>query len=513
MAASQSEPGGAETARPNRTEPMDGLQPWLERVREIGELDTISAEVDPDLEMATVAYLRGGEEGSPALMFDNIKGHPGHRALWGNIASSLRRFCVTIREEPTDDAVAIVKLLKEKMKDRREPRSVDAADAPVNANILTGDDVDITIFPAPKMWPLDGGKYIGTGDAIITRDPDTGRVNVGTYRQMVESPTEVGFWASPGKDALLHREAWWAKGKPAPVACVYGLDPLLLMVGSTNFPKNVCEYDAFGGINGDAIEVFESDETGLPLPAQAEIICEGFAYPDSRAPEGPFGEFTGYYGAPRTDLPNITFTKIRFRDNPVLVCALMAHGRANECGVPWSVSRSAKIWDDLERAGIPGIEGVWSPPEASGAGMTVISLRQSYAGHAAQALALAAQCMGGASFTKYVVAVDHDVDPTDLSDVVWAMITRSRPSQSIEILRETWSNPLDPSLNPPEIRPWGSKCLINACMEHRHIERFATRTKLSQPVYERVASRWNELGFDGEAPPIRQFQTETGVAE
>ena len=496
----------------NPSEPMDGLDVWLQRVEAIGELHTVAAEVDPELEMSTIAHLCGGEADSPALLFDNIKGHPGHRALWGNIAGSLNRFCVTIREAPSTDAIAVVNVLKDKMKRRIPPRVVDAATAPVNRNIDSGEALDITKFPSPLMWPLDGGKYIGTGDAIITRDPETGRVNVGTYRQMVTSPNEVGFWASPGKDALLHREAWWARGKPAPVACVYGLDPLLLMVGSTNFPKNVCEYDAFGGINGAGIEVFESDVTGLPLPANAEIICEGFAYPEHTAPEGPFGEFTGYYGAPRTDLPFITFTNVRYRDNPVLVCALMAHGRSNECGVPWSVSRSAKIWEDLERLGVPGIKGVWSPPEAAGAGMTVVSIKQMYAGHAPQTLALAAQCMGGASFTKYVVVVDDDVDPTDLSDVVWAMITRSRPAQSIEILRETWSNPLDPSLNPPEIRPWGSKCLINACMEHRYLGSFATRTKLSQPVYEQVAARWNELGFEGEAPKVELFQTETSVS-
>ncbi len=114
-------------------------------------------------------------------------------------------------------------------------------------------------------------------------------------------------------------------------------------------------------------------------------------------------------------------------------------------------------------------------------------------------MALAAQCTGGAYFGKYVIVVDDDVDPTNVHQVLWAMATRSRPAQSIDILRETWSTFLDPSLNPPEIRPWGSKALINACMDYRHIKTFSKRTKLSKATYEQVVARWSELGFSGQA--------------
>ena len=121
-------------------------------------------------------------------------------------------------------------------------------------------------------------------------------------------------------------------------------------------------------------------------------------------------------------------------------------------------------------------------------------------------MALAAQCMGGAYFGKYVIVVDHDVDPSNAHEVLWAMATRSRPSESIDILRETWSTYLDPSLNPPEIRPWGSKCLINACMEYKHIDSFSPRTRLSRESYENVSARWEELGFEGQPPRISVFE-------
>jgi 3-polyprenyl-4-hydroxybenzoate decarboxylase len=139
----------------------------------------------------------------------------------------------------------------------------------------------------------------------------------------------------------------------------------------------------------------------------------------------------------------------------------------------------------------------------------VVSIKQMYAGHAPQVMALAAQCTAGAYFGKYVIVVDDDVDPTDVHQVLWAMATRSRPAHSIDILRETWSTYLDPSQNPPEIRPWGSKALINACMEYKFINSFSKRTKLSKAAYDNVVRRWQELGFAGEAPPITAFEEDS----
>ena len=198
--------------------------------------------------------------------------------------------------------------------------------------------------------------------------------------------------------------------------------------------------------------------------------------------------------------------KVRYRDNPTLTCALMADGPSNECGLFWAALRSAGIWADLQKLGVPGIKGVWSIPEAAGWGMTVVSIKQMYAGHAPQVMALAAQCTAGAYFGKYVIVVDDDIDPTNVGQVLWAMATRSRPAQSIDILRETWSTFLDPSQNPPEIRPWGSKALINACMEYKFIKSFSKRTKLSKEAYDNVVARWQELGLSGTPPVVSMFE-------
>ena len=323
---------------------------------------------------------------------------------------------------------------------------------------------------------------------------------------MIKGPREIGVYTSPGKDAGTDRDKWWKMGKPMPIAAAYGIDPLLFLVGATSLPKTESEYEYYSGIKGSPIELFTSDLTGLPLPAHAEIILEGHLYPDETFAEGPFGEFTGYYGRPSGATPYMRVERLRYRNNPTLTCALMADGPSNECGLFWAALRSAGIWADLQKLGVPGIQGVWSIPEAAGWGMTVVSIKQMYAGHAPQVMALAAQCTAGAYFGKYVIVVDDDIDPSNIGQVLWAMATRSRPAQSIDILRETWSTFLDPSLNPPEIRPWGSKALINACMDYKYIKTFSPRTKLDKETYDQVVSRWSETGLRGKAPEINDVR-------
>jgi UbiD family decarboxylase len=494
--------------RPERGTNQSDLDLWLDKVEALGELKRITAEVDPDLEASTLTYLVGLTK-SPALLFENIKGHPGHRALYNMIGCNLSRFCLMIGESPVDHPLDAVQILQQKLGRKMAPKEVAPATAICNQNVVTGDAIDIRKFPAQRMWPLDGGRYLGTGDAVVTKDPETGRINVGTYRMMIKGPREVGVYTSPGKDATIDREKWWKMGKPMPIAACYGIDPLLFLVAATSLPKTESEYEYYSGINGAPIELFTGDVTGLPLPARAEIVLEGHLYPDETFAEGPFGEFTGYYGRPSGATPFMRVEKVRFRDNPTLTCALMADGAANEAGLFWAALRSAGIWADLQKLGVPGIKGVWSIPEAAGWGITVVSIRQMYAGHAPQVMALAAQCTAGAYFGKYVIVVDDDVDPTNVHQVLWAMATRSRPAHSIDILRETWSTYLDPSQNPPEIRPWGSKALINACMEYKFIKTFSKRTKLSKDAYENVVRRWQELGFAGEAPPITVFEEDT----
>ena len=499
-----------------RGEPIQDLREWLQRVEAIGELIRVNQPVDRDEEMSAVSYLVAKKQRSPAVLFERASGFEkspiGAKLLWNVLGSSLKRIALTLEEPADTPTIELIRRMKDKLKHQIPPREVSRREAPVYENTVTGNKVDLNQLPIPRHWPLDGGRYAGTGDAVITRDPESGYLNLGTYRMMLQSKSQVGLYLSPGKDARLHITRAWQKGQPIEVAAAWGIDPLFIFVGSQTFPKNLSEYDFAGGIKGQPIPVVRGTTTDLLLPANAELVIEGIIRANSVKAEGPFGEFTGYYGRPEAGCPLVDVTAVHYRSDPILTNALMADYPSCEQSGFSSVCRSAKIWDDFDRLGIPGIKGVYSHPAAAGGlGMTVISLEQRYAGHAAQVLALAAQVPGGAYYMKWIIAVDEDVDPTDMDQVIWAMASRCNPIDDIDILRNTWSTWLDPSQNPPEKRPYGSKALINACKEHRHLPVFSKRTTLRKAVYDKVAARWKELGLPGEIPAVRAYEEESKV--
>jgi len=499
-----------------RKQPIQDLREWLSQVDRIGELIRVSQPIDRDEEMSAITYLVAKQTLSPAILFDCPKGFEkspiGARHLWNILGPSLKRIALTLEEPAETPTVELIRRTKDKLKRRIPPREVAQSEAPVYENSIVGRKIDLNQLPIPRHWPLDGGRYAGTGDAVITRDPDTGYLNIGTYRMMQQGKAQVGLYLSPGKDARLHITRAWQAGKPINIAAAWGIDPLFMLIGSQTFPKNISEYEFAGGIKGQPISVVRGNTTDLLIPANAELVIEGIIRPNSVKAEGPFGEFPGYYGRPEAGCPLVEVTAVHYRNNPILTNALMADYPSCEQSGFFSVIRSAKIWDDLDKLGIPGIQGVYSHPAAAGGfGMTVISLEQRHAGHAAQALALAAQVPGGAYYTKWIIAVDDDVDPTNMDQVVWAMASRCNPIEDIDILRNTWSTWLDPTQNPPEKRPYGSKALINACKEHRHLPAFSKRTALRKDVYERIAARWKTLGLPGRIPAVSAFETETKV--
>ncbi len=495
---------GPGTASVTGTGPRD-LREWIDLIDARGQLQRISKPVSRDQEMGAITYMAHQTANAPALLFDHVTGSPaGFSALWNPIGSSVDRFALAVGAPTGLSAVDLIKDIRTRIGRTIPPVVVDAASAPVNENVQRGKDIDITIFPASRHWPLDGGQYIGTCDAVITRDPDGGWLNAGTYRMMVQSKNEVGLYISPGKDARLHIERCWSRNEPCEVVACWGVEPAIFIVASQTFPKTTSEFDFIGGLKNRPLEVCQGEFTSLQYPARAEIVIEGVIPPQSQRMEGPFGEFTGYYGRPEDFAYLIQIKAVRYRNNPINTQALMADYPANECALLYAIARSARIWNDLDRLGVPGIKGVYAHPAAAGGfGATIVSLEQRYAGHAPQVLALVAQCPGGAYYSKWIIAVDEDVDPTDLNQVIWAMTTRCNPVEDIDILRQTWSTWLDPTQNPPEDRPWGSKALVNACMEHRYKAVFSKRTTVDKQMYEKLAAEWKQLGFKSAAPTLR----------
>jgi 4-hydroxy-3-polyprenylbenzoate decarboxylase len=361
---------------------------------------------------------------------------------------------------------------------------------PLFENVRETGGIDLLSFPVPRWHELDGGRYIGTDDLVITRDPEEGWVNVGTYRVMVHGRDHLGLHMSPGKHGRVHRDKHHQAGKALPIAVSFGHHPLNFLVASTDVPNRVSEYAYAGGIIGRPLQVVAGPLTGLPLPADAEIAIEGEVLPNDFMPEGPFGEWTGYYASHQAAVPVIRVRAVYFRSQPIL-CGFPLLKPSSGDNLHFSLMRSALVWNALDEAGVPDVRAVWAHP-AGGRFMTVVSLRQRYPGHAKQAAVIASQCRSGAYLGRYVIVVDDDIDITNSEEVIWAISSRSDPSRSIDILRRCWSGPLDPAIPRDEVG-FSSRAIIDATRPFEWRDKFPQVSGVSRELKNRTESKWKDL--------------------
>jgi 4-hydroxy-3-polyprenylbenzoate decarboxylase len=429
----------------------------------------------------------------PALLFDEIKGYPKGYRLLVNSMGAIKRLALCLNISSDLTPMSFIEAIKNKQKNLKliPPKFVKTG--PILENVYQGKDINALIFPTPKWNELDGGRYIGTGGVDITRDPDEGWVNLGTYRVMVHDKDTLAFYISPGKHGRIHREKYFSRGEPCKVALCLGQDPLILLAGGIEVPYRVSEYDFVGGIKGEPVEVIEGPYTGLPIPADAEIVIEGESYPGETKTEGPFGEFTGYYASSARPEPFIRIKTILHRNDPILLCS--PPGKPPyENAFYRSFMKSANIWEELEKAGIPDIQGVWVPAAGCAMSLIFLSIKQRYPGHAKQAAMVAGQCGAGAYLGRYVIVMDEDIDITDMDEVFWALATRSDPERSIDIIRRCWSTPLDPMI-PSGGSPLNSRAIIEACRPYERIDSFPPVVAAKKEYLETVKKKWGGLLF------------------
>jgi 4-hydroxy-3-polyprenylbenzoate decarboxylase len=320
-------------------------------------------------------------------------------------------------------------------------------------------------------------------------------VNLGAYRVMLQGPRSLTIYISPGKHGRMLREKYFARGERMPVAIAFGQDPLLLMVGGNELPYGVSEYDYAGGIRGEPIEIIPGPVTGLPIPATAEIVVEGYLSPDETAIEGPFAEWTGYYAGEPHPEPVVRVEALYYRNDPILLGSLPVKPPA-EYTAYRALMRSALLWDQLDAMGIPDVTGVWCHEPGGTRLFVAVSVRQRYAGHSRQVGHAVVGCQSGAYTGRYVVVVDDDIDVTDLDDVIWAMCTRADPSESVDLVTRAWSTPLDPRI-PPDRRAKGdftnSRLIIDATRPYEWRDRFSQVADWSPEMKRHLKDKWEDL--------------------
>lgn len=470
------------------------LRVFLEQLKGTRELRTVTG-ADWDREIGAISEIFAERSNSPALLFEDVKDSPKGFRVLSNILFTPHREALALGLSPGKGGLEIVRAVKERLSNLRSHPPQDVNDGPILENVVMGKDVDLFQFPAPKWHTLDGGRYIGTFDAVICRDPDTGYVNFGTYRVEVHDNKTVGLFMVPGKHGDLIARKYWSRGEACPFAIACGLPPSFLLASAVGIPWNQGEYEFLGGLLDQPIPVVMGQLTGLPIPAKAEVVLEGFAPPPEREsrPEGPFGEWPGYYASERHTAPIVNVKAIYHRNDPILTGEPPLKTYLNS--QMYTYTRAANIWSSLERAGVPDVRGVWFPKQ--GRFFVAVSIDQKFTGHAREAAFGVLATRDGGRDTRLVVVVDSDIDITNTDELLWAMCTRWDPKTASEMV-DVAASSLNPRL-PPEKRErndLSSSCLIvDACRPYSWRNQFPKVSAFDPAEKQEVLEKWAHLFF------------------
>jgi UbiD family decarboxylase len=378
------------------------------------------------------------------------------------------------------------------------PEEVDTG--PVFENIQTGADVNILSFPCPKWHAHDGGAYIGTECMVINRDPDGDWVNVGTYRVQVQDERTLSVFIEPGKHGRLIAQKYWDRGEACPLVICVGQAPVLGQLAGSNSRWGEPELAKAGGRLGRPVKVVRGKVTGLPFPADAELVFEGHMPPpevESR-PEGPFGEWPGYYGSASRLEPILKVEAIYHRNDPIQTAqppvkpTYPARQRSH-------AAAAAGIWDALEAAGVPGITGVWKMQGGGARLINIVAIKQEHPGHAKMAGMVATTCGPAAYLGRLTVVVDDDIDITNPVEVMWAIGTRWDPKTQTDIIDGCWTGHIDPLLDPGQREDHNitnSRAVIYAVRPYEWRDRFPKVNQVDPKYAEEVRAKWaSKLDF------------------
>lgn len=477
------------------------LREYMDALERQGEIQRIGAEVDWNLEMGGI-IRRSYDLKAPAPFFLKVKGSPpGFRAFGAPVGTSAKpgrmyaRVATSLGLDPSSGYVDLMEKFIEMRKRRIKPVVVDSG--PCKENIWRGDQVDLEKFPVPVIHDGDGGRYIGTWHAFITRDPDTGWTNWGMYRMMVHDKNRTGVLIGSNQHGYFHWSKYREKGEPMPFAVALGTEPVTPMVCSLRVPPLVNEVDIIGGLRGEPLELVKCETSDLHVPATSEIVLEGKVYPDDRELEGPFGEYTGYRAADRAPRPVCRVECVTYRTDPILPITCMGTPVDDAAAMrPLSI---AEILDTLRQDGYP-VRMVYSPPEAMPS-MLFVSTKVPYP-HYPKNLAAAIWGSTASRGSHSLFVFDDDIDVTSVHEVLWAFSTRCHPDRGIEKQAPVPGSPLDPWLSMAEKKSFTSARVFFDCTWPKDWKKEDVPVKASFDVMwpketqEKIIRRWREYGYN-----------------
>jgi 4-hydroxy-3-polyprenylbenzoate decarboxylase len=431
------------------------LRDFIKQLEVQGELKRITIPVDPYLEMTEICD-RTLKQAGPALLFENPTGY--NIPVLGNLFGTPRRVAMGMGAESVTELRGIGELLAT-LKEPEPPKGMKDAwekfplykqvlnmapklvsSPPCQELIRQGDEIDLGVYPIQTCWPEDAAPLI-TWPLVITKGPHKHRQNLGIYRLQVIAKNKVIMrWLAHRGGALDFKEFQAANpGQPFPVSVALGADPATILAAVTPVPDSLSEYAFAGLLRGSKTEVAKSLINDLQVPASAEIVLEGFIYPDEFAPEGPYGDHTGYYNEV-AEFPVFTIERITQRQAPIYHSTFT--GKPPDEPAILGVALNEVFVPILQKQ-FPEIIDFYLPPEGCSYRMAVISMKKQYAGHAKRVMLGTWSFLRQFMYTKFVIVVDDDIDVRNWQEVIWAMTTRMDPARDLTILENTPIDYLD----------------------------------------------------------------------
>ena len=490
------------------------LRDFIATLEAQGELKRITAEVDPYLEITEICD-RTLRAGGPALLFENVKGHD--MPLLGNLFGTPKRVALGMGQDSVEALREVGKLLAF-LKEPDPPKGLkDAWDklpifkqvlsmgpksvkrAPVQEVVYEGDDVDLGRLPIQHCWPGDAAPLV-TWPLVITKGPHKKRQNLGIYRQQKIGKNRVIMrWLSHRGGALDFLEFQKAHpGEPFPVAVALGADPATILGAVTPVPDTLSEYAFAGLLRGSRTELVKCGHADLDVPASSEIILEGLIYPDDMAPEGPFGDHTGYYNEV-DHFPVFTVTRMTMRRDAIYHSTYT--GRPPDEPAILGVALN-EVFVPILCKQFPEIVDFYLPPEGCSYRMAVVTMKKQYPGHAKRVMMGVWSFLRQFMYTKFVIVLDDDVDARNWEDVMWAITTRMDPARDTVMVENT---PIDYLDFASPVSGLGSKMGLDATNKWpgETDREWGTPIVMDEAVKTRVDERWGELGIDIPLPTPR----------
>jgi 4-hydroxy-3-polyprenylbenzoate decarboxylase len=463
-------------------------------------LKKITVEVDAELEITEISD-RVVKAGGPALYFANVKGYK--MPVVTNLFGTMERMKLALGVEDLDrignELISILQpselptTFLDKLKTIPRLAKLSSYLPKVVRNgpckeVVHLDNPSLAGLPVLKCWPGDGGPFI-TLPLVFTRDPETGRRNVGMYRMQVYNETTTGMHWHIHKDGAAHCARLRGSTEKMPVAVALGADPALIFAATAPLPPGIDEVLFAGFLRREQVELVKCETVDLEVPARAEVILEGYVDPDETRLEGPFGDHTGYYSL-ADQYPVFHLTCVTHRKEPIYPATIVGRPPMEDAFIGKATER---IFLPLMRLTLPEIVDVNMPPEGVFHNCVIVSIKKRYPGHARKVMC-ALWGLGLMMLAKLIIVVDEDVNVQDVSEVMWRVFNNIDAGRDVMIVE----GPLDALDHASPLPHFGSKMGIDATRKgpaEGYQRQWPGDIVMSEKVKGLVDWKWKSYGF------------------